>query len=43
MVNEDYTNKQIMEISGAGESAVKRWKKQYWDELNGLHLKINKP
>ncbi len=26
--NEGYTNKQIMEISGAGESAVGRWKKQ---------------
>jgi transposase len=35
MVNEGYTNKQIMEISGAGDSAVRRWKKQYLDELNG--------
>ncbi len=35
MVNEDYTNKRIMDISGAGESAVRRWKKQYLDELNG--------
>ena len=35
MVNEGYTNKQIMEISGAGESAVGRWKKQYLEELNG--------
>lgn len=35
MVNEGYTNKQIIEISGAGESAVRRWKKQYVDELNG--------
>ncbi len=35
MVNEGYTNKQIMEISGAGDSAVRRWKKQYVDELNG--------
>lgn len=35
MVNEGYTNKQIMEISGAGESAVGRWKRQYLDELNG--------
>ncbi len=24
-----------MEISGAGDSAVRRWKKQYVDELNG--------
>ncbi len=35
MVNEGYTNKQILEISGAGDSAVRRWKKQYLDELNG--------
>jgi transposase len=35
MVNEGYTNKQIMEISGTGDSAVRRWKKQYLDELNG--------
>jgi len=35
MVNEGYTNKQVMEISGAGASAVTRWKKQYLDELTG--------
>ena len=35
MVNENYTNKQIMEISGAGPTAVTRWKKQYLAELNG--------
>jgi len=35
MVNEGYTNKQVMEISGAGSSAVTRWKKQYLEELNG--------
>lgn len=35
MVDEDYTNKQIMEISGAGASAVTRWKKQYLEEVNG--------
>jgi len=35
MVNESYTNKQIMEISGAGPSAVTRWKRQYLDELKG--------
>ncbi len=35
MVNEGYTNKQVMEISGAGDSAVRRWKKQYLDELKG--------
>ena len=32
MMNEGYTNKQIMEISGASKSAVRRWKKQYLDE-----------
>lgn len=35
MVNEGYSNKQIMEISGAGASAVTRWKKQYLEELGG--------
>lgn len=35
MVNEGYTNKQVMEISGAGASAVTRWKKQYLEELKG--------
>ncbi|MCK5904678.1 MAG: transposase [Gammaproteobacteria bacterium] len=35
MVDEDYSNKQVMEISGAGSSAVSRWKKQYLEELNG--------
>jgi transposase len=30
MVNEGYSNKQVMEISGAGETAVSRWKRQYW-------------
>lgn len=35
MVHEGYTNKQIMEISGAGPSAVTRWKRQYLTELNG--------
>jgi transposase len=35
MVHENYTNKKIMEISGAGASAVTRWKKQYLAELNG--------
>ncbi len=36
MVNEGYTNQQIMEISGAGSTAVSRWKKQYLDELSGI-------
>jgi hypothetical protein len=35
MVNENYTNKQIIEISGVGPTAVIRWKKQYLAELNG--------
>jgi transposase len=35
MVHENYTNKQIIEISGAGPTAVTRWKKQYLAELNG--------
>jgi transposase len=38
MVNENYINKQIMEISGAGPTAVTRWKKQYLAELNGQTL-----
>lgn len=36
MVNEGYTNQQIVEISGAGSTAVSRWKKQYLDELSGI-------
>jgi transposase len=35
MVNEGYSNKQVMDISGAGASAVTRWKKQYLEELKG--------
>lgn len=35
MVNEGYTNQQIIEISGAGSTAISRWKKQYLDELEG--------
>jgi len=35
MVNEGYTNHQIRDISGAGETAVSRWKKQYLAEVNG--------
>jgi len=35
MVNEGYTNQQIIEISGAGSTAVSRWKKQYLDEIAG--------
>lgn len=35
MVEENYTNKQIMDLSGAGASAVTRWKKQYLAEQRG--------
>ncbi len=36
MVDNGYTNKQIMEICGAGATAVRRWKKQYIEELKGI-------
>lgn len=36
MINEGYTNRQIIEISGADPTSVARWKKQYLAELNGL-------
>ena len=35
MVDEGYTLKQIREMSGASDSAVSRWKKQYKLELAG--------
>ncbi len=35
MVNEGYTNLQIREISGAGATAVSRWKRQYLAEIKG--------
>ena len=35
MVNEGYSNKKIREVSGAGETAVSRWKRQYLAEMNG--------
>jgi transposase-like protein len=38
MVEEGYTNKQIEEMSGAGKSAVSRWKQQYLSELDGKSL-----
>ena len=41
MVEEGYTNKQVQDISGAGDSAVSRWKKQYKEELAG-NTPINK-
>jgi transposase len=35
MVDENYSNAQIMELSGACSSAVVRWKKQHLLELKG--------
>ena len=35
MVDEGYSNRQVEEISGAGKSAVSRWKQQYIAELQG--------
>ena len=35
MVHEGYSNKEVMEISGACQSAVTRWKSQYKAELSG--------
>jgi transposase-like protein len=35
MINEGDTNKQIRDISGAGNTAVSRWKKQYLAEVDG--------
>ena len=35
MVDEGYSNKKVMEISGASESAVTRWKRQYINEMKG--------
>lgn len=36
MINENYTNKQIMDISGASKSAVSQWRQQYTQELEGI-------
>ena len=35
MVEENYSNNQIIELSGASSSAVVRWKKQYLAEKAG--------
>ncbi|MCG6202274.1 transposase [Psychromonas antarctica] len=35
MVEENYSNNQIIELSGASSSAVVRWKKQYLAEKSG--------
>jgi transposase len=36
MIDEHYTNQQIMDISGASKSAVSRWRQQYKQELDGV-------
>ena len=38
MVDKNYTIKQACEASGAGETAVKRWRQQYLAELAGKPL-----
>jgi len=35
MVEKNYTNKEIQALSGAGSSAVSRWKRQYKEEISG--------
>ena len=35
MVEEKYTNQQVMDLSGAGSTAVSRWKSQYIAEQQG--------
>jgi transposase len=35
MVEENYTNQQVMDLSGAGPTAVSRWKKQLLAEQRG--------
>ncbi|CAC9515431.1 hypothetical protein [uncultured Gammaproteobacteria bacterium] len=42
MVNENYSNKKIVAILGAGPSAVTRWKKQYLAEISGQTPKSSK-
>ena len=39
MVEELYSNQQVMDISGAGKTAVSRWKKQYIAEQKGDVIK----
>jgi transposase len=38
MVDEGYSNPQIMDMSGVGATAVSRWKQQYKKELKGTSL-----
>ena len=35
MVKENYTNQQVMDLSGAGATAVSRWKRQLQAEQRG--------
>ena len=35
MIEDNYTIQQVMDISGAGSTAVSRWRKQYLSELKG--------
>jgi len=35
MVEEHYSNQHVMELSGAGPTAVSRWKRQYLAEQRG--------
>jgi transposase len=35
MVENNYSNQQVKDISGASSSAIVRWKRQYLSELNG--------
>lgn len=35
MVEEDYSSQKIIELSGAGATAVSRWKRQYLAEQSG--------
>jgi hypothetical protein len=39
MVEERYSNQQVMDISRAGKTAVSRWKKQYIAEQKGEVIK----
>ncbi len=36
MIDEGYSNKQIRDISGAGDTAVSRWKKQNNGQIMGV-------
>ena len=36
MIDEGYSNQQIMDISGASKSAVSSWRSQYKKEIQGI-------